>query len=475
MKDSLVALDEFTYTLAKTGSMLVDAKIFSSEELLALVEEEAVVQVSNAATLPGACGCSVAMPDMHMGYGFCVGGVSAYRVDGGVVSPGAIGFDINCGIRVLASNLVEEQVIPLIDELLSLLASRIPAGVGKKSSLTLSREEMKEVLLRGATWAVDNGFGVEDDVLRCEEQGCFSGAAPASLSQKAFSRGFSQLGTLGAGNHFLEVQVVEEIYDESLASAFGFSAPGQVVVMIHCGSRGVGHQICTDYLRRIEQEAPEIMASLSERNLAYMPLGSSLATEYLGAMRAAANFAFCNRQVIAHQTRKAFARLFPRSKLSAVYDVAHNIAKQETHVVDGKQVEVLVHRKGATRAFPAGHSAIGSVYRDTGHPVLIPGSMGTSSYVLVGTQKAMLESFGSSAHGAGRLMSRTQAKKEFVGSEVKSSLAKRNISVHAESVKGVAEEAPGVYKDIDEVIRVTVGAGLALPVVKLRPLGVVKG
>ena len=466
---------QYIYTIDPEGDMRVPARLFTSKKLLEHVQEETLTQVKNAASLPGIVGSSIAMPDMHMGYGFCVGAVSAFDSKEGIVSPGAIGFDINCGVRLLSSNVDVSRVEDFVEELLELFAQRVPVGVGQQSSISLSQQQIRELLVKGSSWALENGYGNQEDVDCCEENGMFLGADAMKLSQRARARGMNQLGTLGAGNHFLELQVVEEVYDEELAESFGLSKKGSVCVMIHCGSRGLGHQVCTDYLRRIQQEAPEIMDSLAEKNLAYMPLGSSLANDYLAAMRAAANFAFANRHVIAHQVRSAFSRLIPESDLRTVYDVAHNIAKLETHVVDGVEREVLVHRKGATRAFPANHPSLSKKFSDTGHPVLIPGSMGTSSYVLVGTDKAMQLSFGSSAHGAGRLMSRTQARDDFSGSQVVSELKKQGIHVSASSVSGVADEAPGVYKDVDEVIRVTTDSGIAKKVVRLRPLGVLKG
>lgn len=475
IKDRLVQDSEFSYRLPKEDDMLVDGRLFLSEQLLALVEEGAIEQVKNAATLPGVVGESLGMPDMHIGYGFTVGGVSAFRADTGIISPGAIGFDINCGIRVLSTDLDVSRVQEFIEPLLELLAQRVPAGVGLKSSISLSHSELDEVLVDGAVWAANNGFGSQEDVVRAEEGGRFSAANPNRLSSQAKARGRNQLGTLGGGNHFLEIQVVDEILDPVAAQRFGISREGQVVVMIHCGSRGLGHQVCTDYLRRIEDEFPDIMDSLVERNLAYAPAGSKLANDYWGAMQAAANFAFANRQVIAHQVRGAFERLFPGCQVNALYDIAHNIAKKEVHVIDGEDVECFVHRKGATRAFAAGRSEVCEEYRDVGQPVLIPGSMGSSSYILIGSDSAMQRSFGSSAHGAGRVMSRTQAKKEFSGSRVRSDLRKRSVFVHASSANGIAEEAPGVYKDVDEVIRVTELAGIAQSVVRLRPLGVLKG
>ena len=475
VKESLIKESSKSYVIPQQEGMSVKGRLFLSEKLFELVEEGAVEQVRNAATLPGVVGHSLAMPDMHIGYGFCVGGISAFRTDSGVISPGAIGFDINCGVRLLATDLDASRVEEFIEPLLEVLAQRVPAGVGLKSSISLSNKELDVVLREGSRWALSNGYATPEDVSRTEEGGCFAGADPSKLSHQVKARGRGQLGTLGGGNHFLEVQVVDEIYDEEVAARFGITRPGQVLVMIHTGSRGLGHQTCTDYLRRIEKEYPEIMESLPEKNLAYAPASSSLAQDYWGAMQAAANFAFCNRQVIAHQVRLSFERLFPGCSIRQVYDIAHNIAKKEVHTVSGEEVEVFVHRKGATRAFPPGREEVCAEYRDVGQPVLIPGSMGTASYVLVGTDKAMEQAFGSSAHGAGRVMSRTQAKKDFSGAGVTRELRKQKIFVHAASQKGVAEEAPGVYKDVDEVIRVTEEAGLARKIVRTRPLGVVKG
>lgn len=475
VKERLEKESDNSYVLPVDEGMLVPGRLFLSEALLSQVEDSAVEQVRNVAMLPGIKGASLGMPDMHVGYGFTVGGVSAFDAKNGIISPGGIGFDINCGVRVLASDLTVEDVEPRIEPLLELLFQRVPAGVGVKSSLKLSDDQLDSVLREGSHWALANGYATPDDIARTEENGRFSTADPSKVSASAKSRGRNQLGTLGAGNHFLEVQVVDSIIDKEVAERFGISREGQIVVMIHCGSRGMGHQVCTDYLRRIEKEHPDIMASLPEKNLAYAPIDSPVAEDYWGAMCAAANFAFCNRQLIAHGVRQAFQRLFPGCTLRQVYDIAHNIAKREDHVVDGEKVDVYVHRKGATRAFPAGSSVLPDDLKDVGQPVLIPGSMGTASYILVGTEKAMLETFGSSAHGAGRLMSRTQAKKEFRGERVTSDLKARNIYVRAASMKGVAEEAPGVYKDVDEVIRVTRDAGIANPVVRLVPLGVVKG
>lgn len=475
IKKQLERESSVSFMLRPVDAMKVPGRVYLSDALLELVEEAALEQVKNVAALPGIVGASLGMPDMHVGYGFTVGGVAAFRTDCGCISPGGVGFDINCGVRVLATDLTVDRVEPLIEPLLELLFQRVPSGVGVKSSLQLSDDQLKDVLTKGSVWALENGYATEEDVRRTEEGGCFDEAQPAHISSRAFARGRSQLGTLGAGNHFLEVQVVDDILDEQAAKTFGITRPGQVVVMIHCGSRGLGHQVCTDFLRRIEQELPELMDSLPEKNLAYAPVDSDIGKEYYGAMCAAANFAFCNRQLIAHGVRKAFDRLFPGCEIRQVYDIAHNIAKREIHRVDGEDVEVFVHRKGATRAFPAGREEICEEYRHIGQPVLIPGSMGTASYILVGTDKAMEQTFGSSAHGAGRLMSRTQAKKEFSGEQVKRDLRARSIYVKAASAKGVAEEAPMVYKDVDEVIRVTQEAGIARPVVRVVPLGVVKG
>ncbi|RMF55615.1 RtcB family protein [Candidatus Woesearchaeota archaeon] len=470
-------LNNYSFIVEKHGSMKVPLKIFASEKLIEKMEKDnCITQGINVASLPGIKGSSIMMPDAHQGYGFSIGGVAAIDVEKGCISPGGIGFDINCGVRLLATNLKVEDVKPRIKELLEELFKRVPAGVGAKSLLKLSDSELDEVLKDGAEWAVRNGYGTKEDLENCEENGKMSGADPTKVSQKAKSRGRGQLGTLGAGNHFLEIQFVDEIFDKEIAKKFGITEENQIVVMIHCGSRGLGHQVCSDYLRKMEDTFPEIMDKLPEKDLIYAPSGSDIAKDYFAAMCASANFAWTNRHIIGHQVRKALERIFgEKVKVKTVYDVAHNIAKVEEHEANGEKFEAWVHRKGATRAFGPGSKEIPKHYQETGQPIFIPGSMGTCSYVLVGTEKAMKESFGSTAHGAGRMMSRKQANQSWRGEQIKSELEKQNIYVKAASWRGISEEAPKAYKDVDEVVRVSHKAGIGKLVAKLRPLGVVKG
>jgi tRNA-splicing ligase RtcB (3'-phosphate/5'-hydroxy nucleic acid ligase) len=381
----------------------------------------------------------------------------------------------NCGVRLLRTSLDKEEVYPKVKEVLNELFRRVPCGVGKGGELRLSQEEFKEVLTKGAKWAVENGIGNQEDLENCEENGTHKDAVPEYIGPKPFKRGKEQLGTLGAGNHFLEVQYVDKIFNPQVAKVFGIEKEGQVVVMIHCGSRGVGHQVCSDYLRQIEKELPEVMSNLVDRELAYAPSDSELGQKYYGAMCAAANYAWCNRHVIGHHIKETFKHVFKTEDVHTVYDVAHNMAKKEKHMVDGEETEVYVHRKGATRSFPAGREEICEKYRAVGQPVLIPGSMGTASYVLVGGDKAMEVSFGSTAHGAGRVMSRRQAKETFNAERVTSELENKNIIIKSASWKGIVEEAPGVYKDVDEVVKISDALGIGKLVARLRPMGVVKG
>ncbi len=462
------------HIIKKEGDMKVEGKIFLNEKLLKKVEDDAIQQVKNMASLPGIVGNAIAMSDMHVGYGFPIGGVAAFDEKTGCITPGGVGFDINCGVRLLTSNLFYEDIKLKIKNLVSDIFNKIPCGVGRNSDINLTDEQLDQVLSEGVSWAVRNGYGNEDDILHCESNGQIKNAKPSNVSPKAKARGRKQLGTLGAGNHFIEIQIVDEIVDEKAAKMFGLKKD-QIVVMIHSGSRGLGHQVCSDYLRKIEDEFPEIISKLPEKDLAYAPLGTKIAEDYFTAMSAAANFAWCNRHIMAHRLREVFKKLFPESEMKTLYDVAHNIAKLEEHEVDGEKRNLYVHRKGATRAFPKNHPEIPEDYKEVGQPVLIPGSMGTASYVLVGTNEAMKKCFGSSAHGAGRVMSRTAAKKQFKAEEVTKELEKQNIFVKSASWKGVSEEAPGVYKDIDEVIKAVVEAKLANVVAKLKPFGVVKG
>jgi tRNA-splicing ligase RtcB (3'-phosphate/5'-hydroxy nucleic acid ligase) len=381
----------------------------------------------------------------------------------------------NCGVRLLATNLNKEDVEPKMSELLDQLFKRVPSGTGRDSDIKLTDRELEDVMIKGAKWAVEKGYGNDDDLLHAESNGTLDGAVPSKVSPKARARGRSQLGTLGAGNHFLEVQFVDEIYKSDVAEKFGITEKGQVVVMIHCGSRGFGHQICTDYLRRMEDEYADIISKLPEKDLAYAPFNSKVGQDYFGAMACAANYAWANRHIIADKVRKSFEAVFNDAKLSTVYDVAHNIAKIEEHNIDGERKKVIVHRKGATRCFPAGHPEVPEKYREVGHPVIIPGSMGTASFVMVGAPGTMDIAFGSTAHGAGRVMSRNEANRLFRGEDVKKNLEKKNIQLKSASWRGVSEEAPEVYKDIDEVVKVTQKAGISNPVARLRPMGVVKG
>ncbi|MFH1073235.1 MAG: RtcB family protein [Nanoarchaeota archaeon] len=470
-------INDYTFLIEKEGKMLVPVRIFASEKLLKKMQEDNSIQQGiNVATLPGIYRESIMLPDAHQGYGFSIGGVAAIDAETGVISPGGVGFDINCGVRLLTTNLTREEVLPKIKQLLDSFFKNVPCGTGRESDIRLSDDELNDVLNNGAEFAVRKGFGTKEDLEYCEEGGKITYADAMKVSQKAKSRGRKQLGTLGAGNHFLEVQFVNEIFDEKTAKAFHITKKDQVCVMIHCGSRGLGHQVCSDFLRLMEDAYPDIMASLPEKDLIYAPAQSQLAKDYFKAMCAAANFAWANRHIIGHQVRKSFTEVFgEKAELKTVYDVAHNIAKLEEYEIEGKMRKIYVHRKGATRAFGPGRPEIPKAYQKTGQPILIPGSMGTASYVLVGTDKAIHETFGSTAHGAGRMMSRHSAIQQFRGEDVKSDLEKQSIFIKAASWKGIAEESPGAYKDIDEVVKVSHEAGIGNLVVRLRPIGVVKG
>ena len=460
--------------------MRVPGLIFADEKMLDHIEEEQVIeQVANVAFLPGIVGRSIAMPDIHWGYGFPIGGVAATRVEDGVISPGGVGFDINCGVRLIRTDLREEEVRPRLRKLVDELFENIPSGVGSEGKLRLKKGELDEVMRKGARWAVERGFGTEEDLELTEERGCLKGADPSVVSDRARERGAPQLGTLGSGNHFLEIQVVDEIYDPEVAKVFGVEEVGQVLVLIHTGSRGFGHQVCDDYLKVMGGAVRKYGISLPDRQLACAPLQSPEGRNYFAAMCCAANYAWANRQCITHWTRESFSKVFGKSPgelgLRLVYDVAHNIAKIEEHEYDGKKIRVCVHRKGATRAFPAGHPDIPKVYRDVGQPVLIPGDMGRYSYVAVGTPDAIRETWGTSSHGAGRVMSRAKAKKLQHGSEVLEALESKGIVVRAATLSGLAEEASEAYKDVMEVVHVTEKAGIARRVFRARPIAVIKG
>ena len=471
-------ISESVFEIPKTGKMKVPVKIFASEKLLnELKRDKSLQQGINVASLPGIYKASMMMPDAHQGYGFSIGGVAAIDYEQGCLSPGGIGFDINCGVRLLTTPLKKTDVEPKIKELLESLFRNVPSGVGSESFIRLSDAELDAVLNKGAEWAVDHGYGFKEDLEHCEEGGRMKAADAGKVSHRAKARGRKQLGSLGAGNHFLEVQVVEKIYDKKIAQVFGIKEEGQITVMIHCGSRGLGHQVCSDYLRKMEEADPELMQSLPEKDLIYAKAGTQLAKDYFGAMAASANFAWANRHIIAHQVRKSLKEVFgiePKD-VKTVYDVAHNIAKIEEHEIDGEKKKVYLHRKGATRSFPPGSPEIPKDYREVGQPVLLPGSMGTASYLLVGTETAMKESFGSTAHGAGRVMSRSAAIRQFRGEQVKQELEKKHIYIKSKSWKGICEEAPQVYKDVDEVVKVSHDAGIGNLVAKVVPLGVIKG
>jgi tRNA-splicing ligase RtcB len=460
--------------------MNVPARIYASEELLeATFGDRTMEQLINTAAMPGVVKRVLVMPDAHQGYGPPIGGVVPTRYPDGVISPGAVGYDINCGVRLMASELVAEEVQDEIDDLITALYRNIPAGVGKGGGARkVSPREMDQVLVKGAAWAVKAGYGRPEDLERLEEGGAMEGADPSAVSPRAKQRGGPQLGTLGSGNHFIEIQEVEEIYDDEVARAFGLFQ-GQLTVEIHSGSRGLGHQVCSEYVKSLQGAVQKYKIKLPDRQLVCAPLDSPEGKRYFGAMVGAANYAWANRQAMAHLARRGFEDVLAGKvgsfDLHTVYDVCHNVAKIEEHVVDGKKMKLCIHRKGATRAFGPGHPAITPVYREVGQPVLVPGDMGTASYVLVGTRDAMEESFGTSAHGAGRTMSRTAAKRKIHGGTLRQELEQRGIRVRAKSMAGLAEEAPDAYKDIDAVIEVVDGAGLARKVARLRPLAVMKG
>ncbi|GAC1361923.1 MAG: RtcB family protein [Actinomycetota bacterium] len=466
------------WRIPKREGMLVDGLVFASKKLIVKAQEDkALEQVCNVAHLPGIVGHSLAMPDIHWGYGFPIGGVAATDVDaGGVVSPGGVGFDIGCGVRLLRSALSWQEVEPRLAQLVDALADAVPRGVGGKGLRSLSREDVEAVLVEGARWAVAQGIGTEDDLECTEDGGALSGADPGAVSDKAKTRGAPQLGSLGAGNHFLEIQVVDEIFEEAPAAAMGLVVD-QVCVMIHTGSRGIGHQTCTDEVAVLDRLSLRLGLHLPDRQLACAPVDSPEARRYLGAMAAAANYARANRQVLAQAVRRAFEPVMHAGQaslgLDLVYDISHNVAKLETHSVGGRSLRLCVHRKGATRAFGPGHPELPARYRDIGQPVIVPGSMGSASFVLVGA--AAPDAFASTCHGAGRQMSRKQASKQMSGQELQRDLARQGILVRSHQMRLLAEEAPYAYKDAGEVVRVCQRAGLSKVVARLRPVGVVKG
>ena len=468
-------ISDYEWQSEPTDKMLVPAVIFADKQLMLDMDEKVFEQVTNVARLPGIVKASYAMPDAHWGYGFPIGGVAAFDAEqGGVVSAGGVGFDISCGVRCLISDLTRADIEAVKTQLADVLFKTIPAGVGSRGRITLNDVEMDDMLAGGAQWAVDQGYGLPEDCNRIEERGCMAGAMPQNVSPRAKARQRKEMGTLGSGNHYLEVQEVKEIFDEATAAAFGLSK-GQIVISIHCGSRGLGHQIGTEFLREMAITAEDFGIDLPDRELACAPINSEVGQRYLGAMRAGINCALANRQIITHLTRAAFNAVIPNTNLRLLYDVSHNTCKVEEHLVNGEKRKLYIHRKGATRAFGPGNPELPEDLRSVGQPVLIGGTMGTSSYILVGKKEAETRSFSSACHGAGRRMSRHQALKHWWGTTVIKELAERGIIIRSPSKRGVAEEAPGAYKSVTAVCDVADKAGLAGKVAKLVPIICVKG
>lgn len=470
---------DYLWEIPKEGKMRVPARIYATENMIdAIRNDNAPEQAANVAHLPGIVNFSLAMPDMHWGYGFPIGGVAAFDLNNGVISPGGVGYDINCGVRLMASKLTRQDVTPKMKDLVKSLFHQVPTGVGAKGELRVSHDVEKKVIMQGAHWAVKNGYGTGEDLEYIEENGRFEGGNPDMVSKKAYERGRNQLGTLGSGNHFLEVGYVAEIYDDEAARTLGLELD-QVTVIIHCGSRGFGHQVCTDYIDVMNRAVQKYNIELPDRQLCCAPIDSPEGQRYLGAMRCAINFAFANRQVIAAWTREAFEKGLHMSPneigLRVVYEVAHNIAKMETHKVDGREMKLCVHRKGATRAYAPGSRDIPEAYKNIGQPVLIPGDMGRYSYVLVGAEGAMEQTFGSTCHGAGRAMSRNKARKTAGGRAIARELEDRGIIVQASSRRTIDEEIPEAYKDVSDVVDACQLAGISKKVAQLRPLGCIKG
>jgi tRNA-splicing ligase RtcB len=478
----LIKIDDYRWKIPEgyKSGMRVPGLIYATKEMLeSMREEHTPEQVANVAFLPGIVGHSLAMPDIHWGYGFPIGGVAAMNVENGVISPGGVGYDINCGVRLLRTSLSEAEVRPRINELINALYRNVPSGLGSEGKIKVSQKEMNQLMVEGARWAVKRGLGYEEDLKVTEEYGCLSGADPDKISDKAAKRGMPQAGTLGSGNHFLEIQVVNKIFDSHIASIMGIDEVGQILVLIHTGSRGFGHQVCTDHLRIMERAVSKYGIMLPDRQLACAPIKSSEGQDYLAAMACAANYAWVNRQCIAHWTRESFSKVFGKSTealgMKQIYDVAHNIAKIEEHIVDDRKLKVCVHRKGATRAFPASHKDTPICYKEVGQPVLVPGDMGRCSFIAVGTEKAMVETFGSTCHGAGRMLSRSAAKRSMKGQDVLQELESRGIIIRAGSLPSLAEEASQAYKDVTEVIDVVHHAGISRKVAMAVPMGVIKG
>jgi tRNA-splicing ligase RtcB len=471
----LEKINAYTYKILKHGNMKVPTVIYTSSKLLESIKRDRTLeQAQNVACLPGIQKMAYVMPDGHQGYGFPIGGVAAFDCEDGIISPGGVGYDINCGVRLLKTDFKIKDVETKKTELLAEIFRSVPAGVGKGGILQLSRRVLEDVCLKGAEWAVSNGYGTRMDLERTEEYGRMNAADPSYLSKRAVERGIPQLGSLGSGNHFLEIQKVDEIYDPDVANIFGIHFLDQILVMIHCGSRGLGHQVASDYIRAMENKYRS--SGLPDRELINAPIRSELGQQYYKSMSAAVNFAFANRQMIAHWVRDVFQRVLGSSKgMDQVYDVCHNVAKFEKHEIDGKEKDVCIHRKGATRSFGPGRKEIPEVFRSVGQPIIIPGSMGTASYILVGTRQAEQLSFGSTAHGAGRMMSRHEARRRFRGEQIKQDLESKGIALQSTSWRGVAEEASQAYKDVDEVVRVSHEVGIGKLVARVVPVGVMKG
>jgi tRNA-splicing ligase RtcB len=479
MEIKLQEIDKNRWLIPRTGNMRVPGIIFSNHELIkAVQQDQSLVQVANVATLPGIVKQSLAMPDIHWGYGFPIGGVAAFDIKDGIVSPGGVGYDINCGCRLMTTLLKANEIRPHIKVLVSSLFKNIPTGIGSKGTVHLSKKDEAKVAVEGASWAVKNGFGHPGDLERTEDYGSIEGADPSVLSERAIKRGLNQLGTLGSGNHFLEIQVVDHVYDHQIAKGFNLFE-GQATVFIHSGSRGFGHQVCDDFLKEMAKEVTLKNLQLPDRQLACAPLESDLGRRYLSAMACAANYAWANRQILMHLARETFISTLSISPnalgMELLYDVCHNIAKKELHMVEGQNMMLCVHRKGATRSLPPGHPILPQLYRETGQPVLIPGDMGTYSYVLAGAQGAMEQSFGSSCHGAGRTLSRSKAIKMAKGRSIHRELEDKGIFVQSRGKQTLKEEMPEAYKDVSQVVEVVHETGLANKVARLRPLGVIKG
>ncbi|OGO30469.1 MAG: RNA-splicing ligase RtcB [Chloroflexi bacterium RBG_16_54_11] len=480
MKD-LVRVNDFEWEIPKSyrSDMRVPVRLFATRRMLEEAgRDKSLEQAVNAATLPGLVGHVVVMPDMHQGYGFPIGGVAATRLPDGVISPGGIGYDINCGVRLLGSHIRLEEAEPHLDDLATALNQHCPSGVGEKGAVHLTEQELGAVCLQGSRWALKHSFASEMDLRRTEEAGCVAGADFTKVSRRARERGRPQLGSLGAGNHFIEIDLVQHVFDTQAAGVMGL-VEGSLAVQIHCGSRGFGHQICSDYVEEFQAAVQRYAIRLPDRELVCAPLSSPEGQNYLGAMRCAANFAFANRQVLAHNARKAFEQVLSGKlkdwRLHQVYDICHNMGKIEEHTIDGERMKVCVHRKGATRAFGPGSEELPDEYKPVGQPVLVPGSMGTASWVLVGTETSMAQSFGSTCHGAGRVMSRHEAKRNVRGEKLRADLEAEGIHIRAGSLAGLAEEAPQAYKDVDQVVEAVVGGGIARKVARLQPLAVIKG